>query len=79
MNTPLLPQSLKLETLRAVELEVSLIVYRNEYTPSVDATAVSTHTFNSCGCFFLLLESCNVENRPEAERFCQLFISQHAL
>lgn len=52
MNTPLLPQSLKLEALRAVELEVSLIVYINEYTPSVDATAVSTHTFNSCGCFF---------------------------
>lgn len=63
-NAPLLPQSCKLEALRAVELEVSLIVYRNEYTLSADATAAST--FNSWGCFLSSSWNCNVENKPEA-------------
>lgn len=43
-NTTLLPKNWKLEVLRAVELEDGLIVYRNEYLASVDATAVSTQT-----------------------------------
>lgn len=60
-----------MEALRATELEVSLIVYRNEYAPSVDATAVSTHIFNSCGCFFFffVFESWDVKNKPEADIF----------
>lgn len=52
-----------------MELEVSLIVYRNEYTPSVDATAASTHThsIHVDEFFFFSLEAADVENRPEAE------------
>lgn len=80
-NAPLLPQRCKLVALRAEELEVSLIVYRNEYTPSVDATAASTHTFNSCGWFFpFFLEAAMWKIGLKLKFFFFLaFLSQHAL